>query len=163
MTIKKTSPENAADVEAMKQMLQELSSGTIQTYEAMSDSLGRDVRARFWLLRKAIREAEAETGALFEVVRTVGIKRLATEEAPDVGLTCIRKIRRTAKRGVDRLGTVRANDLTQDQHNRLIAHRSQLGAISLVADGRKSITLAAEAAKTGQTIPAGRVLELFKG
>lgn len=80
---------------------------------------------------------------------------------PDVGLAAIRKARGAARRGFDRLGTVRVNDLSPAEGTRIIAHRSQLGAISMIADGRKSASLTAEAAKLGQPIPAGRVLEIF--
>ena len=158
----KSNPENTADIETLTAKLAEVSSGATISYADLSGAIGRNVQSHFWLLRKAIDTAERETGTLFEVVRNVGVKRLPSDEAPDVGLHCMRKIKRTAKRGVARLSAVRANDLSDTDRARMIAHKSQLGAISMVADGRKSPALIKEIGETGQTIPAGRVLEVLR-
>ena len=158
----KSNPENAADIQAMASALSKASIGETITYKALSEAIGRDVRTRHWLLAAARNQVEAETGALYETIRDVGVKRLSSEAVSDVGLQVIQKVRRTAKRGIKRLSHVRTNDLTQDEANKLIAHRSQLGAISLVADGRKSVTVAKEAATSGAIVPAGRVLDMFK-
>jgi hypothetical protein len=159
---KKASPENAADVDAIAALLRELSIDATLEYTAISQRIGRNIISHRHLLDAARDKAEEETGSLFDVVRTVGIKRLPASATPDVGLAAIRKVRRAARRSVDRLSSVRVNDLDKDIANKVIAHRSQLGAIALVADGRKSVTIAAEAGKTGTTVPAGRVLEMFQ-
>lgn len=157
-----TSPENEADIQALTEALRALSIGSTLSYASMSATIGRDITARRWLLQRACKEAETETGSLYEAVRGEGIRRLAGEETPSVGLAAIRRVRRAAKRGVQRLSKVRSNDLEPDVAAKIVAHKSQLGAISLVADGRKSATIVSEAERTGAEVPAGRVLELFK-
>jgi len=158
----KSNPENAADVEALTAALAELPVGETLAYEAMTETIGRDIRAHRYLLLSARDKAEEQTGALFDTVHNVGVKRLASSDMPDVGLATVKRIRRAAKRGVARLGSVRANDMPKADADRLIAFRSQLGAISLMADGRKTHTVAAEVEKTGAVVPAGRVLDMFK-
>lgn len=159
---KQTSPENAADIEILLGLLCACPIGTTIPYSSMNAALGRDARERQWIIDKARQQAEERTGNLFEVVRGEGLKRLPSDEVPSVGLAHLRKIRRAAKRGVERLDAVRVNDLDEGDQRKLIAHKSQLGAISLVADGRKSQTLMGEVAGTGQVVPAGRVLEMFR-
>jgi hypothetical protein len=157
-----TSPENAADIETLTGLFSACPIGQTVTYSAMDDALGRSARDRQWLINKARQQAEERTGNLFEVVRGEGMKRLPSHDVAGVGLANLRKIRRAAKRAIERLGTVRTNDLGEDEQRKLIAHKSQLGAISLVADGRKSQALVGEVAGTGQVVPAGRVLEMFR-
>lgn len=158
-----THPENEADVAALKASLLSAPIGEMISYAALSEAVGRDVTERRWVLSRAIHEAEEESGGLFSTVRGEGIKRLETQHVADAGLSTINKIRRTAKRGHKRLSSVRVNDLPPQEQHRLTAHKSMLGAISLLADGRKSPTIAKEVAAVGHAIPAGRVLDLLKG
>jgi hypothetical protein len=158
----KTSPENAADIEVVSELLRATSIGATLSYAEISTAIGRNIQSHSHILRSAQARVEKETGSLYSVIRSVGIKRLASNELSSVGLEAIRKVRRTARRGFNRLDTVRTNDLAHEDVNKIIAHKSQLGAIALVADGRKSAKLAVEAEKSGNTIPAGRVLDMFK-
>lgn len=160
---RKTNPENAADIEALTACLTAASIGESISYETLSAAIGRNVHSCWWLLTSAREEAEKATGNLFATVRGEGVKRLTADEIPGVGLASMQKIRRTARRTITRLDTVRTNDLPESDAQKIIAHKSQLGAIALVADGRKSSALAGEVKATGTTIPAGRVLEVFKG
>jgi hypothetical protein len=157
-----TNPENAADVEAIKGLLTCSPIGQTVSYAAISAAIGRDILAHRWLLQKARTEAESETGGIYETVRNEGLQRITSDKIPDVGLHSIRQIRRAAKRGYRRLDSVRVNDLSPELSSRLIAHKSQLGAVSLVADGRRSVSITKEVTQTGATVPAGRVLDLLK-
>ena len=153
-------PEIATDIEALSNFLAGLSSGATAEYSAMSAVLGRDVLGRGrYVLDRAVALAEEKTGALFENVRMVGIKRLAPTEATQVGKAVIAKIRRTASRGSERLDGFREN-LPPSEQIKLIAYRSQLGAVALVAENSGATKIAT----LGQsnTVPAGRVLELFR-
>lgn len=158
-----TSPENAADIATLKTMLADLPIGETLSYAAMDAALDRPVRARRHILGRAVAECEEDTGGLFSCVRGAGVKRLESSAVPDVGLDGIRKVRRAARRAHERLANVRVNDLPEDARIRLIAHQSMLGAISMIADGRKAPVLSAEIRQTSHAVPAGRVLDLFKG
>jgi alkylated DNA nucleotide flippase Atl1 len=158
-----TNPENAADIEAIRNLLLELPIGQMISYAAISERLGRDPTERRWILQRALKEAETDCGGLFAVVRGEGIKRLPSSAVADAGLHPLQKIRRTARRGHDRLATVMVNDLDDSERHRLLAHRSMLGAISAISDGRRAPTIAKEVSTVGHAVPAGRVLDLLKG
>lgn len=64
-----TSPENAAALIALKTIVLAIPIGAVATYEQLSDAIGEDVRNKRWLINRAIRDAEEETGGLFETVR----------------------------------------------------------------------------------------------
>ena len=158
----KSAPENAADIETISNLLSSMSYGATLSYGEITRSIGRNIQNHYYLLQAAQKRVEKETGALFSTVRSVGIKRLSSEDIPSVGIAAIRKVRHTARRGYKRLDGIRVNDLSAEDANKVIAHKSQLGALALVADGRKSQILSTEVEKTGNGIPAGRVLEMFK-
>lgn len=136
-------PEIDATVERIKQVLVDLPIGKTAPYSALSDAAGFDITENRFALSKARNRAEEESGGLFETVRGYGVRRLPSEHIPDVGLHAVRKVRRAAKRGVKRLSGVRVNDIPELEKHRLMAHKSQLGAIALVADGRKTVSIAA--------------------
>jgi len=155
-----TSPENAADIATLKTMLSAAPIGQTLSYAAMTVAIGRDVKDRPWIMIAARKEVEKETGGLFETVRGIGVQRLPSAKIPDAGLHTLRKLRKCAKRGAERLANVRVNDLSNTERQQVIAYRSQLGAISLIADGRKTQKIVPNL-QSGEPLPAGRVLELF--
>lgn len=157
-----TSPQNAADLEALKRILSDCSIGATLSYADMTAALGRDPRARRWLLTKAVADVEAATGGLFETIRGDGIKRLPGAEMADVGLASIQRIGRHARRAHARLGGIRVNDMPAADRNRIIAHQSQLGAVALVADGRRTAPILREVEASGMAVPAAKTLDLFK-
>lgn len=155
-------PEIEADIQALSAALEACPIGETVSYAALSEAIGRDVRNCRHVLAAARRQAEENTGHLFQTIRTVGVKRLTAEEIPAVGLGVMRHVRRSARAGMNRLAAVRVNDMPEGEARKIIAHRSMLGAIALVADGRKATSLLPDIEKTAQTVPAGRVLELFR-
>lgn len=157
-----TLPENAADIHVLEKLLEALPIDGVLTYQQMEDAIGRPIQAHRFLLLRARENVEERAGALFETVRQVGMKRLQAADMPDVGLSSLRKIKRSARRGMERLSNVRANDLSETDAHRVLAYRSQLGAIALAADGRKTQTIAAEVKRESNVIPAGRVLEMLR-
>lgn len=161
--MRKAAPENETDIETIARLLKAASIGATVTYEAMTDAIGRDIQDHRHLLLAAQRRTEEEIGALFGTVRGEGVKRLPSDEVASVGSHTIRRIRRAARRGMQRLTVVRANDLPMDDARKIIAQRSQLGAIALVSDNRSTPAIQRSVdAMDGTTVPAGRVLDLFK-
>jgi hypothetical protein len=154
------SPEAEIDIATLTSALCALSIGSVMTYQEIDDALGRKLSQRHHL-NAAIKRAEKQTGSIFSIVRAVGVKRLQSSDIAGFGLSVMGRIRRAASRGVSRLDTVRVNDLSQGERNKVIAHKSQLAAISLVADGRRSISVANQVEASGGAIPTAKVLELF--
>lgn len=158
----KTSPENAADVDAIAKLLNEAPIGETVTYATMNDTIGRNIQKCYHIFQAARKRVEQEAGSLFEVVRNTGAKKLETAALPNVGNAGLRKVRRASRRMHERLGYPKPNDIDPAVNAKIIAQRSMFGALAMVADGRKTATLATETVKTGQVIPAGRVLDMFK-
>lgn len=157
-----TNPETAADIAAIEALLEAAPIGGVVGWAAMSQAIGRDILARRWLYLRARDNVEKRTGGIFETVRDAGLKRLETASIPDIGRAALRKVRRTARRAVSRIQRVRVNDLPQTDAQRIVAYQSQLGAIALIADARKTPAIVAKLAPDSAVVPAGRVLELFR-
>lgn len=157
-----TNPEHAAIVERLAQMLAELPLGETVAYETLSADVKRDISGRYRYLLDAAREkAEKNLGCIFECVRTIGVKRLTAVETPDVGLSAIRRVRKAAKRGKKRLDRVNSNSLGEPEQRKVVAYRSMLGAIGLIADGRKAGAVAA-VADPAKAIPPKNILQMFQ-
>ncbi len=162
MSMFRTAPETAADISAICELLKALSFDETATYDRISAAIGRDVRGTSrWVLVKAIRQAETETGSLFASVHRVGIKRLRAADAHNVGRSSMRRIRRAAGRTHQRLGYVRGNDVTGQDRAKIEAYRSVFGAISALS--REGVAQQVEQAAAPQSVlPVGRVLEIFR-
>jgi hypothetical protein len=157
-----TNPENAPVIEKIADMLAAVSIGDTIAYRTINAATDRDVTGRHRHLLQAAREqAEKNLGCLFECVRSVGIKRMTADAAPDVGLQAIRHIRKTAKRGARRLERISTNSLTDGEVKRVVGFRSMLGAIALVADGNKARTVAAVIDPV-RPIPPESILDMFR-
>ncbi len=153
-------PELSAEISALTGLLMALSVDSVLTYQQASAAIGRNVQtsARFALMR-AREEAEKEGGHLFATVSGKGIKKLPAGSAYTIGQESMRRIRRTAKRGVDRLSRVRGN-MSEQEQGRITAYASMLGAVSLVAGSQAE--RAVEKLTEGQSvIPAGRILQIL--
>lgn len=157
-----TNPEHAAIIDRLAGLLAELSIGGVLPYSAAADAAdGRDVRGPHRYLLEAAREkAEKRLGCLFECVRSIGIKRLAPADSPEVGLAALRRSRKAAKRGLARLSRLSANSLSEGEQRRVIAYKSMLGAVALIADGNKARTVAA-VADPAKPIPPQNILQMF--
>lgn len=159
---KQTSPENEAIVQKLEQVLTSIPMGGMVTTANIKKSVpGFRANGDYWLLSKARERAEKNLGCAFEAVRGIGIKRLASSEIPDVGLASLRKIRRAANRGKKRLSRVNTNSLSQGEQRRVVGMVAMLGAVSMLADGRKASAVAAVADPV-KPIPPKNILEMFR-
>ena len=157
-----TNPENAPIIERLAAMLAELPMGETLTYVSMSKAVRRDLVGRNrHLLTQAREHAEKQLGCIFDCVRKIGIKRLASPDCPEVGLVAMRRVRKVAKRGAKRLNRLNVNSLSESETKRVVAYRSMLGAIALVADGNKARTLAAVVVDPVNPIPPADILQMF--
>ena len=158
---RQTDPENAVKIEKLASMLEALPIGQVASYSALGAAVGLDVQDTHHL--KAAREkAEKSLGCLYEVERGIGVRRLESNAAPEVGLAAIGKIRRAAKRAKKRLGRLNANSLNETEQRRVVGYTAMLGAIATVADGRRAQTIGAVADPV-KPIPPASILRMFTG
>jgi hypothetical protein len=154
----RTSPEHAIQIEALVAALNALPVGQTITYDALSEAIGKRVQTddgRFLLIR-ARRLAEKQTGTLFATVFGVGVKRLPADEAAGVGSDVRQRIRRSANRTYARLSDIRYNDITPDVRQRIDAERSLMGAIASLAT-QTSANSVAKHTQTGP-VPVAKLL-----
>lgn len=160
---KQTSPERAKIIELLAQALANIPMGATLPYgvfKSIASGFHNSV-SDYWLLSVAREKVEKDLGCAFETVRGVGIKRLTSDEIPNIGLSSIRRIRRTANRGKKRINRVNQNSLTASEQRRVVGMSAMLGAIALIADGRKAAAVATVADPT-TPIPPENILEMFR-
>jgi hypothetical protein len=162
MMIPQTSPENAAIIDKIKAVLATIPVGSTLAYKALNDAAGCDVQARNrHLLQRAREGVERDVGCAFETVRDVGIQRMDTASIPDIGLAAIRRCRASARRGKKRIDRINTNSMSDSERRRVIGHSAMLGAIYLIADGRKAAAIAT-VADPSKPIPPENILDMFK-
>jgi hypothetical protein len=159
---KPTSPENAAVIARIETALAAVSLGQTVSYAELSKVAKRDLQnGSRWLLTRAIEHTEKSLGCAFEAVRGVGIRRLPSDEIPNVGLASLRRIRSTARRGKKRIDRANTNSLSEADKRRVVGFGAMLGAVSLIADGRKASAIAAVADPV-KPIPPENILDMFR-
>jgi len=158
----KTSIESIAEVEKLVAMLSELSIGKMLTYAKASDAIGRNVqRAARSNFDKARRIVEKETGSRFAALHNQGIRRLPTEDIPNIGSHARSKIHRTAKRAYRRLSGLSANDITPAIQTQILTEKSHLGAISMFSKRQTHRKIDEAVTAVGLEIPAAQILAMF--
>lgn len=129
------SPETRLLVET----LHKVPIGAEITYADLSAALGLDVTgpAR-GTLNTARRILERDEGAVFVACRGTGLRRLKPEEAPDIGATGRRKIRRTAKRSLRAMQRLAAtsNGLDPEAQRRLNAEITANGLLAKITEDK---------------------------
>lgn len=157
-----TSPENARIIARLQEHLSHVPLGAQTSYVDLNRVAGCDVASQNrWLLQRAVDLAEESMSCAFATVRGYGIKRLPSEEISNVGLVAIRKVRKAARKGKKRLDRANTNSLSDYDRRRVTGMSSMLGAIELIADGRKAIAVSAVADPV-KPIPPENILDMFK-
>jgi hypothetical protein len=111
--------------------------GEMVTFNAMTNVIGRDIQAHRWILYRAMRVAERESGAAFACIRGQGYRRLNVNELAKVGETARSRIRSTARRGNRTITTALKgeNGIEPGDLRKILAEQSVLGMLEyLTAD-----------------------------
>lgn len=135
------------ETQALSDALRAVSLGATITYAALSESIGRDVTgpARATLV-SARRIVLRDFGAVFEVKRAHGLRRLKPDEAPDIGSAARRKIRRTSSRAMKSMHSVvnASNGLSPEAGRKLSAEMSTHGLMVALAADKVAHTMQSE-------------------
>ncbi len=139
--------------------------GETITYKELSSLVGEDVqKSAGGALRAARRMCQRDKQIVTDPVTNVGIIRLSDNETVASGDSVMRKIRRAARRGIDRVSAVsRFDDLPNESKIRHNALMSGFGVVAAFMKPKsiKKIEGAVNTAQTGQ-LPIGRTLEVFQ-
>lgn len=135
--------------------------GDIFTYADLSKLLGRDVQtiARHNLM-SACRNL-LSSGMVFGTIRSHGIKLLTDSERVGEGEAGITKVRRCARRAVNRLRFNEFNSLAPEDKTRVLTAQSVLGAT--VAFTKATAIKRISESVQATTLPVAKTMELFIG
>lgn len=127
--------EYEADIAAMASRLREAPIGEVVPYAELDAAIGRDCRARRYLLMAARDRVEREDGALFAAVFNSGLKRLPVEAYASVGQHSRKSIRSKARTASRRMtnGIEKANDVPAEVVRAVAKEQSVLGLIQFAA------------------------------
>lgn len=154
-----SSAKVAAKVEALLEALTALSPGQTVTYEALSKALGEKVSSQDYVMQRALKKAERQTGAIFDNVMGQGYQRLHTHEISGLGKRANSRIRKTARRTRKRLENVRANDLSAGDIAAIAAYRSHFGMIEGIAKEQTVKALESAIDKAPNFVPANSLAD----
>lgn len=158
----KAIPELSVDSKMLFDRLSKLAIDETVAYDDLTSIIKRDVRkSARGNLQTARRMALSELGIVTEAVATVGIKRLSDSEIVTTRIADIRRIHRTAQRGVKKLGCVDLSKLNQQELSDFNVKASHLGVLSQISTQHSQKKLEAVVAKTQQKLPLAATLEAF--
>lgn len=108
MNVTKSIPEISSESLMLIKVLSAVTVGEIALYQQLSAAIGRNVQKEArGILATARRHMLKEQQAVFEAVRTVGLKRLTDGEIANSGGSILRSINRTTARGLIKLSSVK--------------------------------------------------------
>jgi hypothetical protein len=156
----------SVDIKLLYERLLKAAIGDVITYEELSEIIRLDIRSKkgWSKLFSARRRAERHDRMLFSAVPTVGIQRCNDAEIVASGPKAVQKIRRSARRGAERLSLVSdfstLSNTDKITHNTSAAHLGALYEFTKPSAARK---IEAAVKESGQTLSLGATLEAFKG
>lgn len=149
----KAQSEFEGDIVALAERLRAVPVGEIVTYEQLDKVIGRDCRARRYLLMTARDRIEKDTGAIFAAVFNVGLKRLPVESYASIGQHSRKSIRAKASTASRRManGLEKANDVPAEVLRAVGREQSVLGLIKFAARDRTMAKMLGEEPLTAPT------------
>ena len=154
--------ETTALIEAIKKM----QAGDVLTYRDLTKLIGQNVQDEVrHILTSARRICQRDYQIVTDAVPNIGIRRLTDVEITTGGLQIFQRLRRAAKRGIDRITSVTDFDALPDAEK--IRHNATISALAIVRHMAKpkSVDRIAGSVNTEHTgqLPIARSLELFRG
>lgn len=154
-------PEIEIEVSAIASALVGLPIGQIMAYADINRVAGRDVtKENRYILLRAVKKAEQDSGARFATVHATGVKRLSAEDLPGIGNAVRTRVKNAAKRGYARLTDLKYNDITPESRRLIDAERSLLGAISAIASDTSAKKV--QAGTTTGPLPVAHVMDALR-
>src|SRR6266567_3800615 len=146
----------SAQTVALIEALRTAPIGKVVNYDSLSDIIGENiVRCRHYL-RSAIK-ALYDEGVPFGTVRGLGVKRLTSEEIPDIGDHAVVRIRRGSRLARKRMSVINAmNDVANETRVRVNTAASLLGILEHFSQNKSRQKIEAEVQKGTSPIPPGK-------
>ena len=154
--------ERSADTLLLMSALEKLDVGETMTYEDLTDVVKRSVQgsARH-NLNSARKILERERRRVFGIIMGVGVKRLNDKEIAVSGVDTIKRVKRMASRGINRMTCVIYEHLDNDSKIRFNTDASILGALAHISKGTSIKKIENKAKEQQQRLAIGATLEMF--
>ncbi len=150
-----------ADTRLLYQRLIEVKEGEQITYAELSATISREVTGDCYNLQSAIRMARRDDGIYFSNIPKVGYKRMTPADIVASGPDDIGRVRRVAKRSVEKQLSVNADSLTADERRAQLGTLGVFGALTQFTSKKALSMVTDAAAKAGKEIPVADTLRLF--
>lgn len=158
--------EISVEAKLLHQALKAVAIGGTITWTELAHIIGRPVTAQqkgYGALQTARKRALVDDGLVFEAVHKIGLKRLNDSEIVATGTHSIDRIRRIARRGTQKLLSVKEFDKLPNadkiRHNAVV---SLLGAVQQIATENKVKSLEKHVTNSQAALPTAKALEIFK-
>ena len=154
--------EKSADTKIIESVLSECEVGGLVTYEALSKSIGRDVREHaISSLGTARRGLLKSKGFVFGIERNVGLIRLNDSAIIKSTERDRVHLQRTAKKSLRKLSVVKFEGLTADEKRSHVVASAQIGAIAMFSTKNSSKKIESKVNGDSKCLPIGDTLKLF--
>jgi hypothetical protein len=161
---KKAISELSVDAQTLERVLRKANVGEVVSYDALSGSIGRDVRkGGRHLLRTARHRAFTQDGVVFDTVTDVGLKRLDDHGIVGTQTKRLTHIHRVAARSKRELAAVR--DFAAMSNEDKIKHNtgmSLFGVLQHVTKEKTVLKLEATFEHASGVMPLAKMLEAVK-
>ena len=158
-----TIAEQSVDTRLLVALLQKAEIGQVFNYTELSERLGRSIMGAEPSLSSARRIVQRDFDIVFDVIRGQGIKRLSDAEIVALGDTLPGRVRRTARRRVQKIAKAKDGELSKDQITQRNAVVSMAGALIHMASKSNMAKLEDAVRVNAGELAVGKTLELFKG
>lgn len=153
--------EISTDARLLMQAMADTEVGDVVTYDTLSSIISKPVAAAYQPLRTALRRLLKDKDMVFGCVTGVGFKRLNDAEIVAEGEHAAARIRRQARRAVERQMKADFSKLSNEQKRRFTAQVSIMATVAFMTRETRIAKLADQVKPAPAAIPVAKTLALF--
>jgi len=151
------------DVKTICKAFSEAQVGQIITYETLSRLIGRDVQTEARnVLVSARKITQRELGYVFGTIQGEGLKRLSDIEIVQTGAQTVVKIRRSSRRGVERISNAVPEKLPIEGRVQMNTYLSVLAMLQTSLQNQRIKKLEERVAQAESRLSLDKTLDAFK-
>jgi hypothetical protein len=151
----------SADARLLIQRMQKVEVGETITYEELGAAISKPVDGSTSALRTALLRLLRDHDHVFSCVHKVGFKRLNDGEIVAEGGQEAEKIRRKAKRSVERQLKADFAKLSREQQGRFTAQVSIMSSIAFISSGKQIDKISEKSSPEVKELPIAATLAMF--
>lgn len=151
----------SADARLLIQHMSKATIGQTFTYEELKGVISRPVDGSSGALRTALKRLLRDKGFVFGCVHKVGVKRLNDDEIVSEGGQAADRIRRHAKRSIERQMKADFSKLSREQQGRFTSQVSVMASIAFMTSSAQMQKVADKSSPDIKELPISATLAMF--